>query len=167
MKTGRAHPIARTASQNGGLKRVDMIAAVLKRHPGLAVREMIAALDKEFGWRITESGVTAHRYTNRNKYDAHQVRSLYQSFGHLVTEVGCHWHPGGTVRNLPPPRGGNERLRGGARGMEGTDQWREQGRVVVLPSQLRRRGSSVNFNACPQGRWPFSTKETILSIKIG
>ena len=68
MKTGRAHPIARTGSQNGGLKRVDMIAVVLKRHPGLAVREMIAALDKEFGWRITESGVTAHRYTNRNKY---------------------------------------------------------------------------------------------------
>jgi len=27
MKAGRAQPVARTASQNGGLKRVDMIAA--------------------------------------------------------------------------------------------------------------------------------------------
>ncbi len=27
MKAGRAQPVARTVSQNGGLKRVDMIAA--------------------------------------------------------------------------------------------------------------------------------------------
>jgi hypothetical protein len=63
MQTGRT-----PASQNGGLKRVDMIAAVLKRHPRLTVRELIALLDKEFRWKTTESGVTANLYTNRDKF---------------------------------------------------------------------------------------------------
>jgi chromosome segregation ATPase len=36
MQTGRA-----PASRNGGLTRVDMIAAVLKRHRGLSLRELI------------------------------------------------------------------------------------------------------------------------------
>src|SRR5439155_16229325 len=36
--TGEA---GRSASQNGGLTRVDMIAAVLKRHPRRTVRELI------------------------------------------------------------------------------------------------------------------------------
>jgi len=56
------------AVRNGGLKRIDMIAAVLKRHRGLSVRELIAALDKEFGWKSTQSSVTAHLYTNQNRF---------------------------------------------------------------------------------------------------
>src|SRR5713226_3406329 len=63
-----AHPAARKAVRNGGLKRIDMIAAVLKRHRGLSVRELIAALDKEFGWKSIESSVTAHLYTNQNRF---------------------------------------------------------------------------------------------------
>ncbi len=67
-KTGSTHSAARQAGRNGGLKRIDMIAAVLKRHRRLSVRELIAALDKEFGWQSTESSVTAHLYTNQNKF---------------------------------------------------------------------------------------------------
>ena len=68
MKTVRAQLVARTASQNGRLKRIEMIAAVLKRHRGLSLRELIAALDKEFGWKSTESNVTALLYTNQKKF---------------------------------------------------------------------------------------------------
>jgi hypothetical protein len=64
-KTGRE---ARTASQNDGLTRVDMIAAVLKRHRRLSVRELIALLDKEFRWKTTESAVTSNLYTRRDKF---------------------------------------------------------------------------------------------------
>ncbi len=64
-KTGRD---ARTASQNGGLTRVDMIAAVLRRHPRLSVRELIALLNKEYRWKSTESAVTKHLYTRRDKF---------------------------------------------------------------------------------------------------
>jgi hypothetical protein len=46
MQTRRA-----PASRNGGLTRVDMIAAVLKRHRGLRLRELIAALGLESGPR--------------------------------------------------------------------------------------------------------------------
>jgi hypothetical protein len=63
-KTTQARPAARKTSQNGGLKRVDMIAAVMKRRPGLSVRDLITALDKEFGWKCTESNVTGHLYTS-------------------------------------------------------------------------------------------------------
>ena len=63
MQTGRA-----PASRNGGLTRVDMIAAVLKRHRGLSLRELITALDREFGWKYTESKVTALLYTNQKKF---------------------------------------------------------------------------------------------------
>src|SRR5712691_2383176 len=64
-KTG---PNTRTASQNGGLTRVDMIASVLRRHPRRSVRELIALLDKEFRWKTTESAVTSHLYTRRDKF---------------------------------------------------------------------------------------------------
>jgi hypothetical protein len=63
MQTGRA-----LVSQNGGLTRVDMIATVLKRHRGLSLRELIAALNKEFGWNSTESHVTGLLYTNQKKF---------------------------------------------------------------------------------------------------
>jgi hypothetical protein len=63
MQTGRA-----PASQSDGLTRVEMIAAVLKRHRRLSLRELIAALDKEFGWTSTESHVTGLLYTNQNKF---------------------------------------------------------------------------------------------------
>src|ERR1700730_2876813 len=42
-----AHPAARKAVRNGGLQRIHMSAAVLKRHRGLSVRESIDALENE------------------------------------------------------------------------------------------------------------------------
>ena len=63
--TGQAR---RSASQNGGLTRLDMIAAVLRRHPRRTVRELIALLDKEYRWKTTESAVTGHLYTHRDKF---------------------------------------------------------------------------------------------------
>jgi hypothetical protein len=59
---------ATRASSNGGMKRVDMIAATLKRHPRLTVRELIAALDRQFGWKCGESNLTAHLYTNPDRF---------------------------------------------------------------------------------------------------
>jgi hypothetical protein len=53
---------------NGAMKRVDMIAAALKRHPRLTVRELLAALDREFGWKCGESNLTAHLYTNPDRF---------------------------------------------------------------------------------------------------
>jgi hypothetical protein len=50
------------------LRRVDMIMAVLKRRSRLNVRELIAALKDQFGWEPSESSVTAHLYTNRDKF---------------------------------------------------------------------------------------------------
>jgi hypothetical protein len=64
-KTG---PNPRTASQNGDLTRLDMIAAVLRRHPRRTVRELIALLDKEFRWKTNESAVTGKLYTRRDKF---------------------------------------------------------------------------------------------------
>jgi hypothetical protein len=64
-KTG---PNTRTASQNGGLTRVDMIAVVLRRHPRRSVRELIALLNKDFRWKTTESAVTGHLYTRRDRF---------------------------------------------------------------------------------------------------
>ena len=58
----------RTGNQNGGLTRLDMTAAVLKRHPRRTVRELIALLDKEHRWKTTESAVTGHLYTRRDKF---------------------------------------------------------------------------------------------------
>ncbi|MBV8054815.1 MAG: hypothetical protein JO071_06190 [Deltaproteobacteria bacterium] len=62
-----AMPRARAGS-NGMMKRVDMIAMALKRHPRLTVRELIAALDREFGWKCGESNLTAHLYTNPDRF---------------------------------------------------------------------------------------------------
>jgi chromosome segregation ATPase len=56
------------ARQNGGLTRIDMIAAVLRRHPRRTVRELIALLDKECRWKTTESAVTGHLYTRRDRF---------------------------------------------------------------------------------------------------
>jgi len=63
---GKAAAPAR--SRNGGMKRVDMIAAALKRHPRLTVRELIAALERDFGWKCGESNLTAHLYTNPERF---------------------------------------------------------------------------------------------------
>ena len=63
--TGKA---GRSAGLNNGLTRVDMIAAVLKRHPRRTVRELIALLNKEYRWQTTESAVTGHLYTRRDKF---------------------------------------------------------------------------------------------------
>jgi hypothetical protein len=58
----------RSASKNSDLTRVDMIAAVLKRHPRRTVRELIALLDKEYRWKTTKSAVTNNLYTRRDKF---------------------------------------------------------------------------------------------------
>jgi hypothetical protein len=58
----------RTGGRNGGLTRVEMIAGVLKRHPRRTVRELIALLAKEHRWKTTESAVTGHLYTHRDKF---------------------------------------------------------------------------------------------------
>jgi hypothetical protein len=63
IQSGRAR-----TGHNGGLTRVDMIAAVLKRNRGLRVRDLLAALNKEFGWKSSESNVTALLYTNQTKF---------------------------------------------------------------------------------------------------
>ena len=60
-------PNARAAGHNG-LTRVEMVAAVLRRHPRRNVRELIALLDKEYHWKTTESAVTGHLYTRRDKF---------------------------------------------------------------------------------------------------
>jgi len=59
---------ARNRSLNGGLTRVDMMAAVLKRHPRRTVRELIVLLDKEYHWKTTDSAVTGKLYTRRDKF---------------------------------------------------------------------------------------------------
>src|SRR5215472_3204062 len=61
-------PATRTSGQNGGLTRLEMIAAVLKRHPRRTVRELLALLDREYRWKTTESAVTGHLYTRRDKF---------------------------------------------------------------------------------------------------
>ena len=65
---GKMQTASAPASQNGGLTRVDMIAAVLKRHRRLTVRELIALLDKEFRWKTDEGAVTGKLYTRRDKF---------------------------------------------------------------------------------------------------
>jgi len=57
-----------TGSRDGGLTRMDMVAAALRRHPRRTVRELIALLDKEYHWKTTESAVTGHLYTRRDKF---------------------------------------------------------------------------------------------------
>ena len=45
-----------------------MMAAVLGRHPRRTVRELIALLNKEYRWKTSESAVTGHLYTRRDKF---------------------------------------------------------------------------------------------------
>jgi hypothetical protein len=61
-------PATRNGGQTGGLTRLEMIAAVLRRHPRRTVRELIALLDREYHWKTTESAVTGHLYTRRDKF---------------------------------------------------------------------------------------------------
>jgi len=68
QRGGKGATAMARARSNGAMKRVDMITAVLKRHPRLTVRELIAALDREFGWECGESNLTAHLYTNRERF---------------------------------------------------------------------------------------------------
>jgi hypothetical protein len=56
------------AQMDGKVKRVDMIATVLKRHPAMTVRELIEAVGKEYGWLCTESNITGHLYTNPKRF---------------------------------------------------------------------------------------------------
>jgi transcriptional regulator with XRE-family HTH domain len=63
-----SYPVARTSNRHGDLNHVEMIAAVLKRHPRRTVRELIALLNKEYRWKTTESAVTRNLYTRRDKF---------------------------------------------------------------------------------------------------
>jgi hypothetical protein len=67
-KTRRAQTVTRAGDQSGGLTRVDMIAAVLRRHPRRTVRELIALLNKEYRWKTNENAVTKNLYTRRDKF---------------------------------------------------------------------------------------------------
>jgi hypothetical protein len=67
-KTRRAQTVTRAGGQSGGLTRVDMIAAVLRRHPRRTVRELIALLAKEYRWTTNESAVTGKLYTRRDMF---------------------------------------------------------------------------------------------------
>ena len=64
----RTGSTVRGTGQKGTLTRTDMIAGVLKRHPRRSVRELIALLNKEYRWKTSESSVTAHLYTRRDKF---------------------------------------------------------------------------------------------------
>ena len=68
IKTRQPQSVARGTSQQGGLTRVDMMTAVLRRHPRRTVRELITLLDKELGWKTNESAVTGKLYTRRDKF---------------------------------------------------------------------------------------------------
>ena len=67
-RTKPAEHARRTGSRDDGLTRVDMMAAVLRRHPRRTVRDLIALLEKEYHWKTTESAVTGHLYTRRDKF---------------------------------------------------------------------------------------------------
>jgi prophage DNA circulation protein len=54
----------RDASHNGKVKRTDLIAAVLRTTPETTLKELIKALNREFGWKCSESNLTGHLYTN-------------------------------------------------------------------------------------------------------
>ena len=61
-------PHARAASHDGGLTRIGMMAAVLRRHPRRTVRELIALLNKEYRWKTSESAVTGKLYTRPDRF---------------------------------------------------------------------------------------------------
>jgi hypothetical protein len=64
LKAAQSHLAeVRKANEEGKVKRPELIAAVLKANP-LTVQEIIAALNKEFGWKCTASNLTGHLYTN-------------------------------------------------------------------------------------------------------
>lgn len=68
QRTGKAAVAGARAGGNGAMTRIDMIAATLKRHRRLTVRELIAALEQEFEWKCGESNLTAHLYTNPGRF---------------------------------------------------------------------------------------------------
>jgi hypothetical protein len=68
QRGGRAAMAGARAGSNGAMKRIDMIAGALRRHPRSTVRELITALDREFGWKCGESNLTAHLYTNPDRF---------------------------------------------------------------------------------------------------
>jgi chromosome segregation ATPase len=63
----RNRPPAGQAAR-GGLKRIDMLIAALERQPGMSVRELMAALARQFSWKPAESGITNLLYTNPDKF---------------------------------------------------------------------------------------------------
>jgi hypothetical protein len=68
QRVGKAATLGARARSNGAMKRVDMIAAALKRHPRSTVRQLITTLEREFGWKCGESNLTAHLYTSPERF---------------------------------------------------------------------------------------------------
>ena len=68
QRAGKAAMVGAHSGGNSAMTRIDMIAATLKRHPRLTVRELIAALEREFRWKCGESNLTAHLYTNPDRF---------------------------------------------------------------------------------------------------
>ena len=65
QKAAREHlDQVRQANRDGKVKRIDLIAAALQGTPEMTGQEIITALNKEFGWKCTESNLTGHLYTN-------------------------------------------------------------------------------------------------------
>jgi hypothetical protein len=69
QKAAREHlDKVRQANRDDKVKRTDLIAAVLEGTPEMTVQEIITALNKEFGWKCTESNLTGHLYTNQKMF---------------------------------------------------------------------------------------------------
>jgi hypothetical protein len=64
-KAAQAHlNQVREANSNGKVKRTNLIVAALQTKPEMTIQEIIMVLNKEFGWKSTESNLTGHLYTN-------------------------------------------------------------------------------------------------------
>jgi hypothetical protein len=69
QKAAHAHlDELRAANNNGKVKRTDLIAAVLQGNSAMTVKEIITALNKEFGWKCKEGNLTGHLYTNPKRF---------------------------------------------------------------------------------------------------
>jgi len=69
----------RDASHNGKVKRTDLIAAVLRTTPQTTLQELIKALNRQFGWKCSESNLTGHLYTNPKMFSHTEVaRKVWQ-----------------------------------------------------------------------------------------
>jgi hypothetical protein len=156
MKPGRANPVARTMSHNGGL------------HPGRhdsGGSQALCAPDRPRINRATQQGISLESQRERGYRQAvhapravrtHPARSLYQSPGHLVVEVAsASFGARGTrqnTENLPRPRrahGGKSRRKRRVRS-RGSGEQRLAG---CSDLQLRPVERYVNSLSFAEARW--------------